>query len=490
MPMLGKNTARLLSRVQGKPHANPHEHHLRSPPASHPSRTDRNKNNNDDDDDDEEDYGRDPESSSDEASPPLPASAASLRENHTEQAAGVERAPAQPSSPATSEKRKLTSGAKAAPDDDDDDDDDDDAAIFAETDLRAKRRRTDGGVVGVIRNIHAAKPESKHERANAALKRAGYGNRQRVHAQKMALQQPRVVKPAKAVTKKAVFRVPKEISTRGDSRGAGPRFRTTRAATSSLDHDVEGAAAAAAASSSSSSSPLSSVPESPGRGESGGGSHAPDEQNLSSHLECAICGAEVSRALREDYEDTHTHGRGLNYKWQQRFCRHHKQHESRDVWRQRGYPDIDWENLGARLKARAYTKHLKNVLRGETASIYRDRLAQRLEGGGVWSVQKSMASKGKAGANVGTEYIVAKFADEIRDRSIHDSLVAAAGVQGGVSGFVQAVLVPELAVCLIEDDLGPETGQSAAAVIAESGDLGELLNPEVEDTLEEGENGE
>ena len=62
-----------------------------------------------------------------------------------------------------------------------------------------------------------------------------------------------------------------------------------------------------------------------------------------------------------------------------------------------------------------------------------------------------------------------------------DKHIAAAGVSGGVSGFVQAVLVPELAVMLIREDLGAKSSQDPVQVLRESATIGELLNPEVED---------
>lgn len=61
--------------------------------------------------------------------------------------------------------------------------------------------------------------------------------------------------------------------------------------------------------------------------------------------------------------------------------------------------------------------------------------------------------------------------------------MAAAGVSGGVSGFVQAVLVPELALTLVTEDVGRRSDRSPAEVIAESAELGELLHPEKEDSM-------
>ena len=61
--------------------------------------------------------------------------------------------------------------------------------------------------------------------------------------------------------------------------------------------------------------------------------------------------------------------------------------------------------------------------------------------------------------------------------------MAASGISGGVSGFIQAVLVPELAVQLITEDL--KVSESKAREVAvESAELGELLNPEIEERMD------
>ena len=82
-----------------------------------------------------------------------------------------------------------------------------------------------------------------------------------------------------------------------------------------------------------------------------------------------------------------------------------------------------------------------------------------------------------------TDFILAEFADALRDHAKTDRLVAVSGIQGGVSGFVQAVLVPELAVSLVEEDMGPSTHQDPIDIIAESAEVGDLLNPAVDDKV-------
>ena len=55
-------------------------------------------------------------------------------------------------------------------------------------------------------------------------------------------------------------------------------------------------------------------------------------------------------------------------------------------------------------------------------------------------------------------------------------------MSGGVSGFVQAVLVPELAEQLVREDM-KVSGERARELIADSAELGDLLNPEVDEKI-------
>ncbi|KAI6893742.1 hypothetical protein KC316_g11282, partial [Hortaea werneckii] len=106
-----------------------------------------------------------------------------------------------------------------------------------------------------------------------------------------------------------------------------------------------------------------------------------------------------------------------------------------------------------------------------------------------------------------TTHILHTFTPDLRTLAATDKLLASAGVAGGVSGFVQAVLVPELALSLVSEDLetaaakgqkrkgSPSastttttTTQDPVQVLEESAELGELLNPEVS-VAEEGSAG-
>lgn len=82
-----------------------------------------------------------------------------------------------------------------------------------------------------------------------------------------------------------------------------------------------------------------------------------------------------------------------------------------------------------------------------------------------------------------------RFANDLRQRSIHDKLILASGIQGGVNGFVHLVLAPHLAELLVKEDLGLLDEENweirAREVLAESTEIGELLWPEEQDKVGE-----
>lgn len=70
------------------------------------------------------------------------------------------------------------------------------------------------------------------------------------------------------------------------------------------------------------------------------------------------------------------------------------------------------------------------------------------------------------------------FASRIRRLAGSDKLIYTAGV----SGFVQAVLAPELAVLLVKDDMGVDDEQ-ARVILRDSADIGNLLNEEEDEVI-------
>jgi hypothetical protein len=60
--------------------------------------------------------------------------------------------------------------------------------------------------------------------------------------------------------------------------------------------------------------------------------------------------------------------------------------------------------------------------------------------------------------------------------------MASGGASGGVSGFVHAILVPELALGLIMEDMNCDRDR-AEIILADSADIGELFNAEEDETV-------
>jgi hypothetical protein len=74
--------------------------------------------------------------------------------------------------------------------------------------------------------------------------------------------------------------------------------------------------------------------------------------------------------------------------------------------------------------------------------------------------------------------IISNFSSHIRRLAATDKIISS----GGVSGYVQAVLVPELAVLLVKEDMGVDD-EEARGILQESIEIGDLLNEEEEEVI-------
>lgn len=74
------------------------------------------------------------------------------------------------------------------------------------------------------------------------------------------------------------------------------------------------------------------------------------------------------------------------------------------------------------------------------------------------------------------------FAPRLRHLAASDKLLSS----GGVSGYVQAVLAPELAVMLVMQDMGTDE-EGARAVLRDSVEIGNLLNEEEDEVIDDPE---
>jgi hypothetical protein len=212
-------------------------------------------------------------------------------------------------------------------------------------------------------------------------------------------------------------------------------------------------------------------------------------------VKCKGCGKNVPLLLKQEFEDRYNNGKALSYKKWNWFCDHHKKEDARQIWQERGYPEIQWNSIEKRL--RAHHDRLLAVLEKRSTSVYRDRLQKRVDSGSTRSAAAAYNPSssddgeleikpgyyGSKGEKLMTEHILLHFADELRDLAVSDSLIGASGVAGGVSGFVQAVLVPEVAVALVKEDMKVDD-KGAREVLKESLELGELLNEEAHEKVE------
>lgn len=74
--------------------------------------------------------------------------------------------------------------------------------------------------------------------------------------------------------------------------------------------------------------------------------------------------------------------------------------------------------------------------------------------------------------------IMSRFAGKLRRLATSDKLISS----GGVSRYVQAVLIPELAVLLVMDDMRVDE-EKAREVLRDSIDIGNLLNEEEDEII-------
>ena len=205
-----------------------------------------------------------------------------------------------------------------------------------------------------------------------------------------------------------------------------------------------------------------------------------DETAATAGAVCPMCNEQVDR----DLLDSFTKGKRMTIAQQQKFCQHHNLKSARNTWVDKGYPDIDWRQLESRISKRHGI--LEGILEGR-ASHYGDKFTRRVKAGKSKTVLKTKQSLtpgyyGIRGLRLMTETIINHFSSLLRKRAVQDRLISARGY----TAYVQAVLVPELAVRLIMEDMGVSEVK-ARSILQESIWIGELLNEEVGDVVPEDE---
>ncbi|OQN95588.1 hypothetical protein B0A48_18293 [Cryoendolithus antarcticus] len=467
MPTLGRTSGRLLRTVSGKPHATQEDHvdALPTPPPSNTTRSSFTTSKAAEEDD--EDVGRSPESSSDEAyRHQSPESASGSGFKASRQLDGTNYSPSVAAfrHPMDSKlhSRSPKRDAEALTDED--------TPIFSSQGSFAKKHKS--SKAGLV-NIHAP--------TSSARSQTTYGKAPARPQQKRDAVGFKAAKKLDSQAEKKVEKGPAFRKAKGGDMfafGSSPtQCKPAKGATEgSVDSDSVG------------SPDLSELSELDSDIEEVDAKTLglPDPEPYTPFAICKICQVQVPLLIQQEFEDRYTEGEGMTYKVQQWFCKYHRRAKAREMWEARGYPDIQWSRLDTRLKR--HHKHLNAVISGRTRSVYRDRLQQQVDAGTSKTALSLVNADtngepalapgyyGPRGEKVCMEHVSSHFGDALR--TLKDPLVAASGVKGGVSGFVQGVLVPELIVQLVIEDLGV-LAEQARSVLAESVELGELLSEEV-----------
>ncbi|KAL1956702.1 hypothetical protein VTO42DRAFT_6852 [Malbranchea cinnamomea] len=195
---------------------------------------------------------------------------------------------------------------------------------------------------------------------------------------------------------------------------------------------------------------------------------------------CPVCTERVDEAYLKENPL-----KDLNVRKQMQFCRAHRIWTAEREWVVRGYPTIDWDGLEKRIEC--HLSDLEDVLLLRKPSFFRDSLGSSAEGkresirltAGSEGLDKMSAGYyGARGSKMMSDAIISRFSPNIRELALSDSLVKAAGP----SGYVQAVLVPELTVMLVKEDMGVDD-EGARKVMVESMSIGDLLNEVPDDAV-------
>jgi hypothetical protein len=195
--------------------------------------------------------------------------------------------------------------------------------------------------------------------------------------------------------------------------------------------------------------------------------------SMSQIARCPMCRKPVNA------EDLRKRGE-MNTRQQEKFCRDHQRKDAKEDWSLKGYPEIDWNILDARISQ--HHAFIKTLVNG-AASHYRTILDETVKAGKDRTLLKSETNLtpgyyGSRGLRAISENIMHEFTPLLKRKVVKDRLMAARGV----TGFVQSVLVPEVTVLLIMEDMNVMIDE-ARRVLRDSVGTGELVNEEIRDVV-------
>lgn len=187
---------------------------------------------------------------------------------------------------------------------------------------------------------------------------------------------------------------------------------------------------------------------------------------------CPMCDEQVDEELLQEF----SRGARMVMAQQAKFCRMHKKRSAEKTYKEKGYPEVDWTTLRARIER--HHAFLKSLILGECESHFASILTENIRTGNArtlltTTVYPTPGYYGLRGMGVMTETVTETFSRLLREKAPTDTRISGRGY----TGFVQSVLVQELAVKLIQEDLSLDEDK-AREVMVESRELGEILNDE------------
>ncbi|KAF8534483.1 RTC4-like domain-containing protein [Trichophaea hybrida] len=191
---------------------------------------------------------------------------------------------------------------------------------------------------------------------------------------------------------------------------------------------------------------------------------------------CRLCHCPLPDGYLEPWKDQSNNGIIRLEMWT-RICQAHTRETLEDEWQKKGYPKPDWGTLASRTTK--YLCVLKNIVANKVDSRFRDRFAQQqreIKGNTALLLRQERKLPfpgyyGPRGADILLDAIVSQLGSKVGDTAKKDPLIA----RGGVSAFIQQVLVPEVAIRLIAEDM-KVSERAAFRILEESVEIGEKLN--------------
>lgn len=211
-----------------------------------------------------------------------------------------------------------------------------------------------------------------------------------------------------------------------------------------------------------------------------------DNERTEESFRCPACQEDVSEDLYYQFvpRDQRAQARAagappvIPLRMIDKLCQRHTASTTRAAeWRKHGYPEIDWDTLPSRVEAHLETllPRVPGILDGTIESPFKVRYQQEVTGGperGLPAVRNSpevaVGYYGPRGQDVMLDKAMFDLSRVVRQRATEGF------VQGGGKGaarFITWVLLPELALSLIQEDLDCSVDR-ALVVLEESSELG------------------